>query len=73
MITNFDDDGLNKNLHSATYFPRNGGLLHAVAMMASGWDEGPDKPAPGFPDGGSWTVKCEGLNKAQYRIKPLFG
>ena len=46
------------------YFPSNGGLLAAVAMMAAGWDGGPDKPAPGFPDDGSWTVKWEGLKKA---------
>ncbi|MEI6646506.1 MAG: hypothetical protein WCP12_10770 [bacterium] len=49
----------------AAYFPGNGGLLYAVAMMAVGWDSGPDKHAPGFPDDGSWTVKWEGLKKAQ--------
>lgn len=46
------------------YFPSNGGLLAAVAMMAAGWDGGPDTPAPGFPSDGSWTVKWEGLKKA---------
>ena len=47
------------------YFPSNGGLLYAVAMMAAGWDGGPaDKNAPGFPDDGSWVVKWEGLKKA---------
>ncbi|MGN0047426.1 MAG: hypothetical protein ACI37U_00830 [Bacteroides sp.] len=43
------------------YFPSNGGLLAAVAMMAAGWDGAPDRPAPGFPDDGSWSVRAEGL------------
>jgi hypothetical protein len=46
------------------YLPGNGGLLYAVAMMAAGWDGAPNRPAPGFPDDGSWTVKWEGLLKA---------
>lgn len=46
------------------YLPGNGGLLWATAMMAAGWDGCPDKPAPGFPSDGSWTVKWEGLEKA---------
>jgi hypothetical protein len=47
------------------YFPANGGLLYAVAMMAAGWDGGPaDKNAPGFPDDGSWVVKWERLKRA---------
>ncbi|MDR3232689.1 MAG: hypothetical protein LBT46_03315 [Planctomycetaceae bacterium] len=44
------------------YFPSNGGLLYAVALMAAGWDGAPkDVHAPGFPQDGSWTVKYEGL------------
>jgi hypothetical protein len=46
------------------YFPANGGLLYAVALMAAGWDGAPEKHAPGFPDDGSWTVRWEGLSKA---------
>jgi hypothetical protein len=51
------------------YFPTNGGLLYAVAMMCAGWDTVPKayQPtgnAPGFPQDGSWTVKWEGLVKA---------
>jgi hypothetical protein len=47
------------------YFPSNGGLLYAVAMMAAGWDGGPaDIKAPGFPDDGSWNVRWEGLRMA---------
>jgi hypothetical protein len=45
------------------YFPSNGGLLYAVAMMAAGWD-GSSGPAPGFPKDGSWVVKFENLNPA---------
>lgn len=45
------------------YFPANGGLLYAVAMMAAGWD-GSDGAAPGFPRDGSWTVRYEGLAPA---------
>lgn len=41
------------------YLPGNGGLLATVALMAAGWDGGPDRHAPGFP--ASWTVAWEGL------------
>ncbi|BCW53798.1 MULTISPECIES: hypothetical protein [unclassified Arthrobacter] len=41
------------------YLPGNGGLLAAAALMAAGWDHGPDRHAPGFPPG--WTVAWEGL------------
>ncbi len=44
------------------YLPGNGGLLTAVAMMAAGWDDCPDKHAPGFPND-KWEVKYEGLKK----------
>ncbi|YCK80760.1 glycoside hydrolase family 43 protein [Arthrobacter sp. D3-18] len=44
------------------YLPGNGGLLAAVALMAAGWDNGPDRHAPGFPT--DWTVAWEGLVKA---------
>jgi hypothetical protein len=46
-----------------TYFPANGSLLLAIAMMAAGWD-GNDVPLPGFPHDGTWKVRYEG-------IKPL--
>lgn len=42
-----------------TYFPSNGGLLAAVALMAAGWD-GTEGDAPGFPEQG-WVVRHEGL------------
>ncbi|MDY2878160.1 MAG: hypothetical protein SOT55_02470 [Candidatus Cryptobacteroides sp.] len=44
------------------YFPANGGLLTAVAMMCEGWD-GSSGSAPGFPKDGSWKVKYEGFNR----------
>ncbi|MGX5714471.1 hypothetical protein [Arthrobacter sp. MAHUQ-56] len=44
------------------YLPGNGGLLAAAALMAAGWDHGPDRHAPGFPPG--WTVAWEGLVQA---------
>lgn len=43
------------------YLPGNGGLLMAIAMMAGGWDGAPDRPAPGFPADGTWTVRAEGF------------
>ena len=43
------------------YLPGSGGLLYAVAMMAGGWRDAPAKPAPGFPDDGSWNVRVERL------------
>jgi hypothetical protein len=43
------------------YFPSNGGLLAAAAMMAAGWDGAPPRNAPGFPDDGQWVVRWEGL------------
>ncbi|TNF70326.1 MAG: hypothetical protein EP302_08960 [Bacteroidetes bacterium] len=51
-------------INDGWYFPGNGGVLYAVAMMAAGWDGAPSKHAPGFPDDGSWVVKWEGLQKA---------
>jgi len=43
------------------YFPGNGGLLYAIAMMTAGWDGAPKHNSPGFPQDGSWVVKWEGL------------
>jgi hypothetical protein len=53
------------------YYPANGGLLYAVALMAAGWDDAPDIPAPGFPnDGTSWKVRYEGLTRAPENFDP---
>lgn len=44
------------------YLPGNGGLLYAVALMAGGWKGAPRTNAPGFPPGGGWAVRHEGLS-----------
>ncbi len=63
-LFNFDDVGmpLTHVRIPPPYFPGSGGLLYAVAMMASGWD-GSEGEAPGFPKDG-WVVRHEGLSKA---------
>lgn len=45
------------------YLPGNGAILIAVAMMAAGWENGPDMHNPGFPQDGTWDVRWEGLQK----------
>ena len=55
----YDRQGMNDS--GIPYLPGNGGLLYAVAMMAAGWDDAPERNAPGFPDGGNWTVQWECL------------
>ncbi|MGH8295889.1 MAG: hypothetical protein ACRETZ_10425 [Steroidobacteraceae bacterium] len=49
-------------LDGETYFPSNGSLLLATALMAAGWD-GESAPAPGFPHDGRWHVRVEGVSK----------
>ena len=51
-----------QNERLPVYFPGNGGLLTAIAMMAAGWDGGSDAHAPGFPKNGNWVVHYEGLS-----------
>lgn len=55
----FDEHGLATG-GPFPYFPSNGALLTAVAMMCGGWD-GSDGDAPGFPKDGSWVVRHEGF------------
>jgi hypothetical protein len=52
-------DGPGYQRAAETYFPSNGALLLAVALMARGWD-GQSGAAPGFPKIG-WKVRTEGL------------
>jgi hypothetical protein len=52
-------DGPGYRRAAETYFPSNGSLLLAVAMMAAGWD-GSEGRAPGFPREG-WNVRVEGV------------
>ena len=56
-----DEHGLTETPLIFPYFPGNGGLLYAIAMMTAGWDGAPKRNAPGFPDDGSWVVKWESL------------
>lgn len=55
----FDEHGLATG-GPFPYFPSNGALLTAVAMMAGGWD-GSEGGAPGFPKDGNWNIKHEGF------------
>jgi len=48
------------------YLPGNGGLLHAIALMANGWKGSPKRAAPGFPSDGSWKVRSEGFNPRMF-------
>jgi hypothetical protein len=52
--------GYQKN--ADTYFPSNGSLLAAIALMAAGWD-GAVTDTPGFPDDGTWVVRYEDINQ----------
>jgi hypothetical protein len=52
-------DGPGYQRAAETYFPSNGALLLAIALMAGGWDGQPGA-APGFPKTG-WKVRAEGL------------
>ena len=62
----FDEHGL-ADMYPYPYFPANGGLLTAVAMMCAGWDglpggvPGSTGEAPGFPKDGRWSVLYEGF------------
>ena len=57
----FDEHGLATG-GPFPYFPSNGALLTAVAMMTGGWD-GSQGDAPGFPKNSQWIVKHENFNK----------
>ncbi len=60
---NFQREGSNA---VPCYYPGNGALLAAIALMAGGWDNGPTKaagPVPGFPKDGKWNVRAEGFRR----------
>ena len=46
------------------YLPGNGGILSAVALMATGIGQGSDHQKPGFPADGKWQVRWEKLRGA---------
>jgi hypothetical protein len=52
-------DGPGYRRAAETYFPSNGSLLLAVALMVAGDGEG--QVNPGFPKNGSWVVRSEGI------------
>ena len=59
---NFGLKGHSVQWHSyPIYFPSNGSLLAAIALMTAGYDGWKD-PSPGFPKHGSWKVRFEGIN-----------
>ncbi len=60
----FDAHGLVGGGNPYPYFPTNGGLLYAIALMTAGWDGDGGVPEPGFPKDGSWVVRWEGMKKA---------
>ncbi|MDP0500111.1 MAG: hypothetical protein Q7P63_08410 [Verrucomicrobiota bacterium JB022] len=45
------------------FLPVNASLLNAVGLMAAGWENAPDREAPGFPDDGTWVVEVEDMNE----------
>jgi hypothetical protein len=59
----FDERGLATG-GPIPYFPANGGLLYAIAMLCAGWDGAPNRNAPGFPNSNKWKVRWEGLSPA---------
>jgi hypothetical protein len=60
----YDEHGFVGGGNPYPYFPSNGGLLYAVAMMTAGWNGDKNVKQPGWPKDGSWVVKWEGLSKA---------
>ncbi|MEW6128028.1 MAG: glycoside hydrolase family 65 [Acidobacteriota bacterium] len=74
LLMNTEKNGYLPNGHNyqrpnlPCYLPGNGGLLYAVAMMAGGWQGAPHTQAPGFPTGGSWTVRRENLNARLLKV-----
>ncbi len=52
-------DGPGYRRAAETYFPSNGSLLLAVALMVAG--DGKGQLNPGFPTDGGWVVRSEGI------------
>lgn len=60
----FDTHGLVGGGNPYPYFPSNGGLLYAVAMMTAGWEGDHNVKEPGWPKDGSWVIKWEDIKQA---------
>jgi hypothetical protein len=61
LLTNASSDGAGYRRAAETYFPSNGALLLAVALMVAGGSD-VHELNPGFPPNGQWIVHSEGIN-----------
>jgi hypothetical protein len=61
LLTNASSDGPGYRRAAETYFPSNGSLLLAVALMVAGGSD-VHELNPGFPPNGQWIVHSEGIN-----------
>jgi hypothetical protein len=60
LLTNAASDGPGYRRAAETYFPSNGSLLLAVALMVAGGSD-VHELNPGFPPNGQWIVHSEGI------------
>jgi len=60
LLTNASSDGPGYRRAAETYFPSNGSLLLAVALMVAGGSD-VHELNPGFPPNGKWVVHSEGI------------
>jgi hypothetical protein len=60
LPTNVSSDGPGYRRTAETYFPSNGALLLAVALMVAGGSD-VHELNPGFPPNGQWIVHSEGI------------
>ncbi|HWN46915.1 MAG TPA: hypothetical protein VNM71_06130 [Steroidobacteraceae bacterium] len=61
LLTNASNDGPGYRRAAETYFPSNGSLLLAVALMVAGGSD-VHELNPGFPPNGQWIVHSEGIS-----------
>jgi hypothetical protein len=60
LLANASSDGPGYRRAAETYFPSNGSLLLAVALMVAGGSD-VHELNPGFPPNGKWVVHSEGI------------
>ena len=61
LLTNAADDGPGYRRAAEAYFPSNGAVLLAVALMVAGGSD-VHELNPGFPPNGQWIVCSEGIH-----------
>ena len=61
LLADASADGAGYRRAAETYFPSNGSLLLAVALMVAGGSD-VHELNPGFPPNGKWIVHSEGIN-----------